>query len=179
MRKQDRNKNIEQANLMLEQSYLKSKGLLKENMYGDTSNKYGNHGVGRADSPANTGGGEAPAKEESTATHDTSGMKVNVYSNGIIEFCKKDQMASNDNDDDNDNYKMVDVYKYDSDSSRHGGFEAVKNYFEEMAGKDIDKFSIFNSSKMQYAGTLLQPSNFSRDWKCGDVNKISGWSKQR
>ena len=165
MRKQDRNRNIEQANLMLEQSYLKSKGLLKENMFGDTSNKYGNHGVGRADSPANTGGGEAPAKEEYTATHTKSGMKVNVYSTGIIEFCKND--------------KMVDVYKYDSDFSRKGGFEAVKNYFEEMAGKDIDKFSIFNNSKMQYAGTLLQPSNFSRDWKCGDVNKISGWSKQR
>lgn len=31
MRRQDKRKNIEQANLMLEQSYLKSKGLLKEN----------------------------------------------------------------------------------------------------------------------------------------------------
>ena len=30
MRRQDKRKNIEQANLMLEQSYLKSKGLLKE-----------------------------------------------------------------------------------------------------------------------------------------------------
>lgn len=30
MRKQDKRKNIEKANLMLEQSYLKSKGLLKE-----------------------------------------------------------------------------------------------------------------------------------------------------
>jgi hypothetical protein len=31
MRRQDKRKNIEQANLMLEQSYLKSKSLLKEN----------------------------------------------------------------------------------------------------------------------------------------------------
>jgi hypothetical protein len=31
MRKQDKRKNIEQANLMLEQSYLKSKSFLKEN----------------------------------------------------------------------------------------------------------------------------------------------------
>jgi hypothetical protein len=164
MRKQDKNKNIEQANLVLEQSYLKSKGLLKEDMFGDASNKYGNHGVGRADSPANTGGGKAPAKKEGTVEHQ-KGMKANVYSNGIIEFCKGD--------------KMVDVYKYDSDFSRKGGFEAVKDYFEENPEKDIDKFSIFNSSKMQYAGTLLNPSNFSRDWKCGEVNKISGWDKQR
>ena len=46
MRKQDRNKNIEQANLVLEQSYLKSKGLLKEDMFGNTDSKYGNYGVG-------------------------------------------------------------------------------------------------------------------------------------
>lgn len=32
MRKQDKRKNMEQANLMLEQSYLKNKGLLNENL---------------------------------------------------------------------------------------------------------------------------------------------------
>lgn len=32
MRRQDKRKNIEQANLMLEQSYLKNKGLLNENL---------------------------------------------------------------------------------------------------------------------------------------------------
>jgi len=164
MRKQDRNKNIEQANLMLEQSYLKSKGLLKEDMFGNTDSKYGNYGVGRADSPANTGGDEVKVEKEGTAEH-PKGMEVNVYSNGIIEFCKGG--------------KMVDAYKYSSPSARSGGFKAVKDYFEENPEKDIDKFSIFNSSKMQYAGTLLNPSNFSRDWKCGEVNKISGWSKQR
>jgi hypothetical protein len=160
MRKQDKNKNIEQANLVLEQSYLKSKGLLKEDMFGNTDSKYGNHGVGRADSPANTGGDEVTVKKEDTAKH-PYGMEVNVYSNGIIEFCK--------------DKKMVDAYKYSSPSARSGGFKAVKDYFEKAAEKDIDKFDIFNGSKMQYAGTLLKSRNLPSS--CGAVSEFndSSW----
>jgi hypothetical protein len=152
MRKQDKNKSIEQANLMLEESYLKSKGLLKENNFGD-------YGVGRADSPANTGGGEVTVKKEDTAEH-PNGMEVNVYSNGIIEFCKGG--------------KMVDAYKYSSPSARSGGFKAVKDYFEKAAEKDIDKFDIFNGSKMQYAGTLLKSRSLPSS--CGAVSEFNNSS---
>ena len=164
MRKQDKNKNIEQANLVLEQSYLKSKGLLKEDMFGNTDSKYGNYGVGRADSPANTGGDEVKVEKEGTAEH-PNGMEVNVYSNGIIEFCK--------------GRKMVDAYKYSSPSDRSGGFKAVKDYFEKAAEKDIDKFDIFNGSKMQYAGTLLQPRKLGSSCGAVDEFKVSDWYKQR
>jgi len=157
MRKQDKNKNIEQANLVLEQSYLKSKGLLKENNFGD-------YGVGRADSPANTGGDEVTVKKEATAEH-PNGMQVNLYSNGIIEFCKGG--------------KMVDAYKYDSIGARKRGFEVVKDYFEKAAEKDIDKFDIFNGSKMQYTGTLLQPRKLGSSCGAVDEFKVSDWYKQR
>lgn len=159
MRKQDRNKNIEQANLMLEQSYLKSKGLLKEDMFGNTDSKYGNYGVGRADSPANTGGGEAPPKYEKSVKH-PKGMEVTVYSTGIIEFCK--------------DKKMVQAYKYSSPSARKGGFEAIKTYFEENPKEDIDKFDIFNHSGMQSAGTLLKSKELPSS--CG-VDAVSEFNK--
>jgi hypothetical protein len=160
MRKQDKIINIEQANLMLEESYLKSKGLLKE--FGGASRNYGEYGVGKADSPANTGGGEVTVKKENTVEH-KNGLQVNLYSNGIIEFCKGG--------------KMVDAYKYESVGARERGFEKLKTYFEENAERDIDRFDAFNGIKN--TGTLLEPRKLGSS--CGAVNEfgVSDWYKQR
>jgi hypothetical protein len=105
----------------------------------------------------------SPVKD--TINHEISDLEIKLYDDGVIEICNPTTG------------KRINAYKYQSPSSGPRGFEKIKDYLEKFPSKKITSSDIFNSSGMQYAGTVLKILNFSSD-KCGEEGlKTISWSR--
>jgi len=96
--------------------------------------------------------------------HKKSGIKVTLYNNGVIQFCKDD--------------KHLDAYKKENQYDAKTLFDKIKKYLEQNPEEELDTSKIYKGVGIAYSiGTTLFVKTRQSD-KCGieGIQSIS-WAR--
>jgi hypothetical protein len=96
--------------------------------------------------------------------HEKSGIKVTLYSNGAVQYCKDD--------------KMIDAIKKSNQYEAKALFDKIKKYLEENPEEELDTSKIYKGAGVAYSIGTTYSINTKRSDECGmkGIQSIS-WAR--